>query len=283
MKKIIRKIMISLFNIPKRVKLIKAFAGLLNMDLMNAAYRSIGIDNVEDLDISGEHFFIKTILKDILKKNKDLLFFDVGANIGDYSIILQQNFQNSRIYSFEPHPETFKKLESNTSNFNNIECYNFGMSSIPEFLKLYEDKNLHSGLCSVYRDVFNKYESIDVSTFDVKLDTIDLFSKNKLIQKINFLKIDTEGHEFKCMEGAKGMIENGNIDVIQFEFNHMNSISRIFVKDFEELLENFSLFRLNTNSLIPLKKNGSNEYFAFQNIIAINKNLNFDFNKFIVE
>ena len=40
----------------------EAFAGLLNMDLMNAAYRSIGIDNVEDLDISGEHFFIKTIL-----------------------------------------------------------------------------------------------------------------------------------------------------------------------------------------------------------------------------
>jgi len=283
MKKIIRKIMIYLFNIPKRVKLIKAFAGLLNMDLMNAAYRSIGIDNVEDLDISGEHFFIKTILKDILKKNKDLLFFDIGANIGDYSILLQQNFQNSRIYSFEPHPETFKILERNTSNFNNIECFNFGMSSIPESLNLYEDKNLHSGLCSVYRDVFTKYESKDVLTFEIKLETIDLFSKNKFIPQINFLKIDTEGHEYKCLEGANEMIKNGNIDVIQFEFNHMNSISRIFIKDFEELLENFSLFRLNTNSLIPLKKNGFNEYFAFQNIIAINKNLKFDINKFIVE
>ncbi len=248
---------------------------------MNAAYRSIGIDNVEDLDVSGEHFFIETILPEIFSNNSRLTFFDIGANIGDYSILLQKYFQDSNIIAFEPHPEIFNTLKGNTSSHKNIASHNFGMSSISKTLKLYQDKSLHSELCSVYREVFDKYNSKNVVSFEVKLNTIDEFCEINSISKINFLKIDTEGHEFKCLEGAKNKIKKNEIDVIQFEFNHMNAISRVFVNDFQELLNNYILFRLNTNSLIYLDKDGFNEYFAFQNIIAINKNLNFDYLPYI--
>jgi tRNA1(Val) A37 N6-methylase TrmN6 len=40
--------------------------------------------------------------------------FDIGANIGWYSIHISKNNPNSTIYSFEPIPETFNQLKANT-------------------------------------------------------------------------------------------------------------------------------------------------------------------------
>jgi len=69
----------------------------------------------------------------------------------------------------------------------------------------------------------------------------------------------------------KNIAEN-KIKLLQFEFNEMNIISRVFLKDFYSLLRGFDFFRLDTQRLIPLPNyDATNEIFKFQNILAINK------------
>jgi hypothetical protein len=79
----------------------------------------------------------------------------------------------------------------------------------------------------------------------------------------------------EVLKGAVNMITSGRIDIIQFEFNEMHVIARVFFKDFYELLsQQYFLYRLNTDSLIPLKGYDTfYEVFKFQNIVAVNRKL----------
>jgi hypothetical protein len=70
------------------------------------------------------------------------------------------------------------------------------------------------------------------------------------------------------------MINGGNIKIIQFEFNEMNIVSRVFLKDFYQILKAYKIYRLCETELIPLFHYDSiNEIFKFQNIIAIHDKL----------
>ena len=100
----------------------------------------------------------------------------------------------------------------------------------------------------------------------------DQFAEENRIQSIDFLKIDTEGHDYDVLAGARQLLVSNRINVIQFEFNKMNVVSRIFFKDFFNLLENYRLFRMLKDGLIPIGhyRPGKCEFFAYQNIVAIN-------------
>jgi len=58
--------------------------------------------------------------------------FDVGANIGLYSIFLAQSYRDLKIYAFEPIPKTFSILRKNADtliNGSQLELFNIGLSN----------------------------------------------------------------------------------------------------------------------------------------------------------
>jgi hypothetical protein len=130
----------------------------------------------------------------------------------------------------------------------------------------------HTQLASGNREVYSKiYQSNNIKTIACQADTVDNFCKTNGIDHIDFLKIDTEGNELNILKGARKLLETENIDVIQFEFNEMNILSKTFIKDFEDLLPNYDLFRIRSRGLIPIANVSSqNLIFMFQNIVAIN-------------
>jgi hypothetical protein len=90
---------------------------------------------------------------------------------------------------------------------------------------------------------------------------------------IDFLKIDTEGHELAVLKGAKNLIAQQKIQLIQFEFNEMNVVSRTYMRDFVELLSNYQLHRVVPDGYFPLNNCVQDiEIFGFQNILAIPQN-----------
>ena len=57
--------------------------------------------------------------------------FDIGANIGLYSIFLTQSHRDLKIFAFEPIPQTFSILEKNVArdqNGSQVKLFNFGLS-----------------------------------------------------------------------------------------------------------------------------------------------------------
>jgi len=247
---------------------------LSDEEILKIAYQRIGILNYENDFVSGEHFLIHQVLPKYLSGVERPILFDVGANVGNYSEMLATVFPKALVFAFEPNPTTFKALQS--KNLPQITKVNVGLGSETKTCQIYTYANdAQSEHASIHKDVFGSmHGNGDVIAIDFQLDTLDNFCHNNQIGKIDFLKIDTEGNELDCLQGSKNMLASSKINVIQFEFNEMNVISRVFLKDFYDLLPDYQLFRLHSTSLTPLSTYSSmNEIFKFQNIVAIHSSL----------
>jgi FkbM family methyltransferase len=242
-------------------------------NLYRVSLLGMNIGAGSDCDTSGEISVIKKIIENS-PREKPQVVFDIGANIGKYTKILNKYFpKNTTIYSFEPSKYTFSKLKKNYNKISRINLYNFGFSNHKGKLDLFSDKK-ESGLASVYRRRLDHFD-IEMSHKEVvEMRTIDEFCKESNIKKILFLKIDVEGHELEVLEGAKTMLESKNIKNIQFEFGGTNIDSRTFLQDFYYLLgKNYKIFRIVKDGIFDMGKyRESFECFLTTNYLAVLKN-----------
>lgn len=225
-------------------------------------------------DTSGERFAMEYIHHK-LSKNDDLTIFDVGANVGDYSILLKEVFkEKAHIFSFEPSKKTYNKFLIKTKDVKHLNSYNFGFGDENTRITLFSDAD-ESGLASLYQRRLDHFNLHMNKTEEIEILTIDGFCAQHEIKHIHFLKIDVEGHETKVLEGAKNMVNNQGIDYIQFEFGGCNIDSRTFFQDFYYLLkDNYHIYRIVRDGLFKIE-NYKEMYEAFitTNYIAERKNL----------
>jgi len=139
----------------------------------------------------------------------DPVIFDVGANIGTFSIWFSKIFQSGRIYSFEPQKQIFYQLCGNISlnNLYNIDAYNIGLGSKNDYITIKEPdyfSNHDYGVFSLIE------EKITTTQRDVTVEiiTLDNFVKINHIKKLDLLKIDAEGMDLDVLKGATQSIEN---------------------------------------------------------------------------
>ena len=245
----------------------------LNHALFVLSTRGIGILNYENSVLSGENFVLKKLSRQQWKK---FVCIDVGANCGLYSQKVKHIINHSVVYSIEPHPEAFYALKLGEQHYG-YHAFNMAFSDEEKTLELFdrvtETGNTHSHAhASVYADVIDSLHKAKLSTVhSVEATTVDAFLEKQSIEHVNFLKIDVEGHEHSVLLGAMQSIKAEKIDFIQFEFNQMNTVSRVFMRDFFKILSGYKLYRMLQDFLAPLNTNETLicELFAYQNILAI--------------
>jgi len=239
----------------------------INKGLFYLASRGLGIRNYTSSRISGE----KYICDKYIPKSGKPIIFDVGANKGNWSKSVFVNNPNCIIHAFEPNKANAKELNeiADKVKVNFIAIGDkIGTMDIHDYKGNVgsEHASLLNGVIENIHQKTSESHTIDVTTLD------DYCIKND-IKNIDFIKIDTEGYEYQILLGAKNTLEKTKF--LQFEFNEMNVISRIFFRDFFKLLsQNFTLYRILPNGLIKIEKYSSwhCEQFTFQNILAVNKN-----------
>ncbi len=199
--------------------------------------------------------------------------FDVGANIGAYSAELKRLCPSAQIWAFEPHPSTFARLSSQALHLG-FHAANIGLSNQSGVMTLFDyAEGSGSPHASLHRAVIEGLHHSETSALEVRVETVDSVLSREGVEHLNLLKIDAEGHEYAILKGASKSIAAGHIDVIQFEFNEMNVISRVFLRDFYELLSDFTLYRMVVDGLAPLGTYHArtHELFFLHNIVAIRK------------
>ena len=242
------------------------------LDLLKIAYNKIGILKYQSPKLSGETYLMDTILKSQLASKAKPVLFDVGANVGNYTQELTETFPEASIYAFEPNNHTYAELKK-YQNLR-VHCINSGLGSEEKMNIMYSYANdLNSEHATLYKDVLTDLHGTKtVQEINFHITSLDKFSILNNLEFIDFLKIDTEGHELEVLKGAKEMLSKNKIGIIQFEFNEMNVVSRVFLKDFYSFLSNYFIYRLDSERLIPLfSYSSSNEIFQFQNFVAFNK------------
>ncbi len=217
-----------------------------------------------DINSNGEMHLLRTLRARITQKNPVL--FDVGANVGEYALLLGATFgPGARIYAFEPSTPTWEVLRKNLAH-TTIQAVNVGLSNATEEVKLYRSQEL-SSMASVYP---RQLGDTTVKAYEmISLTTLDEFCAKEGIAFIDFLKVDVEGHELKVLEGATRMLSERAIRFIQFEFGGTNIDSKVFLRDFLNTLSpNYRVYRLVTDGLHPIAYSETMEIFTYTNYFA---------------
>ncbi len=122
---------------------------------------------------------------------KPKVIVDLGANVGDTAIFYSILFPEAKIFSVEPNPAVWEKLEKNTEKFPNIKICKYAVSDKTGKIDLYfGDSHLGSSIKSREQ---NK-NSVEVEVYSLE----DFYKKEnleKISEKIDILKFDIEGAE----------------------------------------------------------------------------------------
>lgn len=173
------------------------------------------------------------------------IIFDVGANIGEWSLLMQRHCPpSSRFFLFEPQPACQTIIEE--KKISNSTLIPRAVSSVAgRTIELFVGDET-SGIASLHPRRDSYFGEVEFSAIDVSTVTIDDVVEEYELDRIDFLKMDVEGHELSVLKGAMGSLQAGRIRALSFEFGSGNINSRTFFHDFWDLLTpfGFKIYRI---------------------------------------
>ena len=220
-----------------------------------------------------EIFCLEAFLDEIIKDEMGCAI-DIGANIGNHTVrLLHRKFKH--VECFEPNKLLYDLLKLNTANLPNVKIHNLGLSNENknEFLTLNET-NWGGG------KVGGKNLSREGSTWreiPIRLVSLDFLLKG-FPSKIDFIKLDAEGHEKQIIEGASELIKKHK-PIIAFEEHEIDN------KGSSEVIEilrekNYVMYQMSENFYLGEGKISKTIKIIFQDLfgkkIRIRKALKFD-------
>ena len=218
-----------------------------------------------------DYFYQKKWIK-FLKKNKYNSFkilIDIGAHKGESIKLFSKNFIIKKIISFEASPINFKylkkKIEENKQRYNNTEIVLENIALGAED-KIIEFNQFNESSSSTIKEIDKeskyykrKFRLINFMNkqkvyqeFEIKIVKLKDYIKRENIQKVDFLKIDTEGYEYEVLLGLETKIQL--VGTIMFEHHYDNMIKKDYTfRNINDLLVKNN-FKKIYKSKMPFRK-----------------------------
>ena len=125
------------------------------------------------------------------------IVFDIGAYIGDTALWFSKAVDpQGKVYAFEPVPSNFEKLKANLER-------NKVTNVIPLHLALSENE----GEMQITSGGSGSAITETAGDTPVKVTTMDKFVEANKLPRVDFIKMDVEGHELRILAGARETIK----------------------------------------------------------------------------
>ncbi len=190
-------------------KVHKKIQSSLRPTFINVNGYSMFLDKGDSTGYSTKEYEKDTteLIKNNIKEGDVVI--DLGANIGYYTLLMAKLVgKNGRVFAFEPEPKNLELLKRNIqlNTLKNITVIEKAVSNKVGEDNLYIDKK-YIGSHTLYN------EFTDKKPIKVEVTTIDKFFEDYK-GKINFIKMDIEGSEYRALEGMSDLIIKNNVKLI---------------------------------------------------------------------
>ena len=225
------------------------------------------VDLSEGIDLSLFLFgnFQKHVTNNkFLKLPLDATILDVGGNFGMMALQFAKNAPNGEVISFEPTHYAISKfernLELNPDLKNHIIIVNSFVSS--ESKTNADIKAFSSWKVSGEKKTIDQHPvhlGTPKSTEGVGSITLDEYSVKNKLNKVDLIKIDTDGHEFMVLNGAKACMTQFRPKVIfevgQYVMKEKNIDFSFYIDYFNKF--NYKLVDSESGKLLTTKNHNN--------------------------
>ncbi len=174
---------------------------------------------------------------DIIPNCDNEVFVDLGAYTGDTTFDYINTYQNyKRIYCYEITKETLSILKDVLSNYKNIVYKNKAVSDQNNILYLSESSVNASA-----------NQALEIGTIEIESVSLD----NDILEKIDMIKMDIEGSEYKALKGAKNHIIHDKPKLLISVYHNNDDLWQI-PKLIDEYNQNYKFYlRYYGNNIYP--------------------------------
>lgn len=198
--------------------------------------------------VGDRHRVVTTLMMERVKSGAFCL--DIGANIGFYTLKLAQLAgKEGRVAAFEANPNLLSRIKHNIdlNHLQNVEIIPKAVSQSSGIVEFYIAPN--SELSSLDY-IENAQEKIRVEAL-----RIDDFIKDANWQRLDFIKVDIEGHDCQALLGAKQSLERFLPDIVlEYQYNMDKNVADELFSYLESLGYRFNGLILKTSQHIPFDK-----------------------------
>ena len=191
---------------------------------------------------------------------KEKIIFDVGCFRGNFTkniIKYEKEKNNSKYYLFDANPNVKKYLNENGILKNeNVKYFELALDntnmqkkfSVNRYLEPsgssldspHKKDPLYNLSRKIFMKIFQPFKKIeDYEEINVQTQTIDNFCLLNNIEKIDLLKLDTDGTENKILLGAENLLSKGKINLIYTEISGFKKTFHTKVDEIVKLLEKY--------------------------------------------
>jgi FkbM family methyltransferase len=124
------------------------------------------------------------------------VILDIGSNIGTSILFFHEQFPAAKIYGFEPHPETFRILQTNVGSIPSVEVFNYALGAT------------NAKIAGAFDGVdFSRFLAKDaaenplgpLTTTECEVKHAGAVMKNLGLTGVDLIKIDCEGAEYDVL------------------------------------------------------------------------------------
>jgi len=167
------------------------------------------------------------LLRKIVGSRKDLVFLDVGANTGGYTLFMSPLV--GKVHAIEPFPPVLDRLRQNVelNQLKNVEIHSVGFGKDKGVLPFYAPPEVNHGVGSFsqefvelwqWRQWVNSASAIE----HLPLERGDVYLQQHGIERVDILKVDIEGYEKLALQGLSETLQRSRPHVVM-ELNTRNS------------------------------------------------------------
>ena len=181
------------------------------------------------------------------KNNSNIIFWDIGANIGQFSIYAASIHKNIKVISFEPSTSNLRVLSRNISinKFDDVILINqFPLTNKQNcYLKLNENKFQEGSALNAFGVEFDHNGNLfnPQNSYKIYGTSINYILKNNFLEIPDYIKIDVDGVEHLILQGGNDFLSHKKIKSILIETNEKffyqkNKVNEILTKNNFKLL-----------------------------------------------
>ena len=185
---------------------------------------------------------------------------DVGANIGYTTLLFSKATPAGKVFSIEPSKELFNTVTEHLclNKIKNVIGLNIGLGEKAMSALLYKVSENNSGMNRVFEHTETSFNSESII-----IKTLDDVVKEQKIEKVDAIKIDVEGYEYKILKGAYNTLRSYKpvllIEIDNFNLKEQQSSPLEIFKFLTEL--NYSILEATSLKGIDLSKDYTGVHF----------------------
>lgn len=199
-----------------------------------------------------------------LRLPPDAVIFDVGANVGTWTMLARTAAPGAQIHAFELIPHTAQTLRANVGQHPNVVINDFGLADKDGSVAV-----SHYPTAATRSSLYEYPVGAPSVTVHAQVKTGANYMDSRGLKHVDLLKIDTEGADHLVLAGFGEQLTD--VDVIQFEYGKASLVTRYLLADYYDVLtgRGFAVGKLYPNHVHFRDYSYADEDFLGPNYVAV--------------